>query len=655
MKQWINSENRRWPEIAGLSGLALLALLPYINTLKNGFVYDDTSQVLNNPYIHNFRHLRAIFTSTVYSYAGTGDVTNYYRPMMHVLYLVCFQLFGLDPKWFHAANVLLHAGVVIALFKATERLFRDRKVALAAAALFALHPIHTEAVDWVAAAPDLLVALFFLLSFWAFLWVAQPQGRISVASSLGMSAFFVLALLSKESAVTLPPLATCYEHFYREDRAETRWIQKLGRYAPLWALSLAYLLFRRRVLGGFLPAHDVRLMPFSEVVLSAFALIGKYIWYAVWPVSLCFAHLYPTRIGALWPSIAAGVAALALLAAILVLLWKRARLASFGLLWFLVTLSPVLNARWIVTFSSSLPFAERYLYLPSIGLCWMAGWGFAVLVEKTRHRITWRVALMTAAAALAVLCIARVVRRNRDWRDEVTFYTRTLALAPKTFEMHESLGAVYYTCGDLKGAEREWEQARQLDPLEVSLLDNLGLLYRDEGRYDDAIAALKKSIRIFPVDPNGHINLGLTYRTMGDAASAEREFRAALALAPLSAGAHHSLGELYFGQKKFAEAAKEFTLSTQIIPSTKAYLGQGLAFMELSQYDQAEQAFKAAEATNPWDSRPHFVLGYVYGVNGKIADAVKEYQEGFKLDPDNKEARAAFQQLQAAAAATQPR
>lgn len=615
--------------------------------------------MLGNPYVRSFRHLRAIFTTTVFSYAGTKEVTNYYRPLMHVWYLVLFQTFGPYPKWFHLSNVLLHACVVLALFKLTEALFRDRLLAFAAAALFAVHPIHTEAVDWVAAVPDLQVTLFCLLSFWAFVRLARPNGRTSVPSSPGMGAFFTLALLSKESAGTLPVLAVFYEHFCRDDRTETRWTQKAIRYAPLWALAFAYLLFRMRVLGGFLPAHDLRATPYSAIALEAIALIGKYVGFSFWPVSLCAARIYPERISALWPSILGGVAVLALLTLIFVFLWNRARLVCFGLVWFLVTLSPVLNPRWLMTTSTGLPFAERYLYLPSVGLCWAVAWCFARLFHPSAWDglAIWRWARGIAGSAFAVvvaLSVVRIVVRNRDWRDELTFYTRTLAISPNSFEMRESLGVVYYNRGDLKGAEREWQRARQISPLDVSLLDSLGLLFTDEGRYDEAAETLKKSIRIFPDDPNGHINLGLNYRKMGDAVSAEKELRAAAAIAPLNPRAHHSLGELYFGEGKFAEAAREFTLSVRSVPSTKSYIGQALAYLELSQNEEAEKALKGAEALNPWDSRPHFMLGYFYGVNGKPQEALKEYQAGFELDPDNQQARAAFQQFQAGATGAHP-
>src|SRR6516164_7014912 len=122
--------------------LFLLAVLPYLNTLRNGFVYDDDAQVLHNPYIRDFSHLREIFTTEVLSYQGVGAAANYYRPLMNFGYLLCYRLFGPRPYAFHLANLLLHGFVVILLFAVTKRMFRNSTPAFVAAALFALHPIH---------------------------------------------------------------------------------------------------------------------------------------------------------------------------------------------------------------------------------------------------------------------------------------------------------------------------------------------------------------------------------------------------------------------------------------------------------------------------------------------------------------------------------
>ena len=157
-------------------GLLLLAAVPYLNALNNSFVYDDRLQIPGNPYVHSFRYLGRIFGSTVWTFEGAQGVTNYYRPMMTFAYLIAYKLFGPIPFGFHLLSLVLHMGVVLLLFAVTEQLFGDRLLSLVAAGLFALHPIHTESVAWIAGITDLELSFFFLLTFLLYLRI-EPSGR----------------------------------------------------------------------------------------------------------------------------------------------------------------------------------------------------------------------------------------------------------------------------------------------------------------------------------------------------------------------------------------------------------------------------------------------------------------------------------------------
>src|SRR5690242_19851439 len=201
--------------------LILLASLPYLNTLANGFVYDDRDQVLENPYIHSFRYIAKIFGSTVWTFQGAQGVSNYYRPLMTFAYLISYKICGRLPFGFHLVNLVLHVAVVLLLFVLTERLFQDRLLSLIAAGLFALHPIHTESVAWIAAITDLELSLFFLLTFLLYLRLPgpQPPNRRYWLSYAFMLLTYGLALLSKEQALVLPALIIVYEHFYRAGSA----------------------------------------------------------------------------------------------------------------------------------------------------------------------------------------------------------------------------------------------------------------------------------------------------------------------------------------------------------------------------------------------------------------------------------------------------
>lgn len=625
--------------------LATAAALPYLNSLTNGFVYDDTTQVLNNPYLRSVHYVPEILTGSAWAYLGGADaVTNYYRPMMSLGYMLCFQLFGPSAFAFHCFNLGLHLAVVLLVFKLGEQMFRDRGLAIAAALLFALHPIHTESVDWIAAVTDLELSFFYLLAFWLYLRLPPlSASRLRWAGVQGaLLATLALAMLSKEPALTFPVLAALYEHFYREDQAEVAIGEKVARYAPAWLLVPIYLLVRVRSLGGLAPSANSN-RGVDEVLLSAAALAGQYVGKLLWPARLCAFYVFPKSWTGLLPWVLGGIATLLLAVLVFAVLWRKARPVSFGLAWFAITLAPALNVRWMPVGV----FAERYLYLPSVGFCWVLAWLCRRLWNASAgHASAWRVALASAAAVLAALAVWRISTRNRDWKDDVRLYRRTLEVSPDAYVIHNNLGEVYWKQGRKQLAEQEWRTAEKLAPDTDYVLANLGLVLTDQGRYSEAIADLNRAIQIRPKASGNHVDLGMTYHELGSLKDAEREFETAVRLSPLSVLARQQLGEVYFDEGRYAEAETQFRASLSSQPTLDAWFSLGLARWRQGDAGEAERDFKAAQQLDPTDGRAHFMLGLLYGTTRRYAEAVSEYEAGFRLDPSNPQAQAAFQRLE---------
>jgi tetratricopeptide (TPR) repeat protein len=624
--------------------LLAVAVLPYANSLRNSFVYDDYDQVLMNPYVRNFHHLREIFTTSVWSFMGDfRRSTNYYRPMMSLGYLFCYQLFGPNALPFHAVNLLGNMGVVLLVFLLTLRMFRSPRVAMVSACLFALHPIHTETVDWIAAVTELELALFYLLTFWFFLASARAGGKCSTPLQIAMGGSFVLALLSKEQALTLPLLAALYEHFFREDRAETTNVQKVRRYGALFVLTGVYLVVRAHFLGGIVPSLERQAFGIGGLALAALTLIGRYCWKLMWPVKLSAYSLFPTRVAALYPGALGGIVALALCALIFVALRKSNRQAAFGMVWMLGVLAPVLNIRWM----ASNPFAERYLYLASVGFCWMVGWaGVRAWDSLSARGSRWRVALPVAAGMIAVLCVFRIVTRNRDWRDNVTFYTSAITNSPDAYYMHNNLGTVYWGQGNFAAAEKEWRIAVRLAPGSEYVWHNLGLVANAKKNYPQAVACYSRALALQPKYADAHLDLGIVYKATGRLKEAEAELRTAENLAPLNVRAHNTLSEFYLDQRQADEAEAEARRSVEIVPTPQGNWDLGLAEWLKGDRKGAERAFLDAEAIDPASSRTHFMLGLLYMDSDRNADALREYRAGLKIDPNNAEAYANEQKLE---------
>jgi|GEM_PF-140298 Flp pilus assembly protein TadD len=621
----------RFSDLTLMACLVVGAALPYLNTLRNGFVSDDEMQVLDNPYIRNFHHLLRIFTTPAASYVGV-ETPKYYRPLMNVGYLLCYQVFGPHAFGFHLVNVVLHVLVVCAVFLLTKRMFQDRNLALMAAVLFAIHPIHSEAVAWIAASPDLQLSLFYLLTFWFFLAVAQPGGRFSYFAQLAMAGSFVLAIFSKEQAVTLPLLATVYEHFYRPDRAETRPARKVLRYAVLWLLTVLYLLFRVRVLGALTSGFSLNQLTWFQTFVSAIALVGRYLWKVLWPVDLrVFCPFHPSA-GLFDPAVVGGVATLAVCCALFFFLWRRAKPLSFGLVWMLVTLAPVLNARWMPIFA----FAERYLYLPSVGFCWLLGWGFLRLRARASARsAVWSRALLTAFAILVALCSFRIVTRNRDWRNNFTLYTNTLAACPDAYYVRKDLGATYWQIGDVESAEREFREVLKVEPQSTSALGGLGLVHLKKQHYSEAIEFFKKALEFDPYNAEARLYLGVTYMDTHSLELAETELRTAVSLFPLNSNARNALGKVYLDEGRTAEAEEQFRQSVEIEPNIMGYGSLGLIHWRRGDVRLAEQEWREALRLAPNDSSILNNLGLVCTNQGRYTEAASFFHKAIELKPDD--------------------
>ncbi len=631
--------------------LLLLAVLPYANTLLGGFIYDDHEQLESNPYVYSFRHLREVFGTTSWSFQGAQGVTNYYRPMMTFGFAICFQVFGMLPFGYHLANILLHAGVVCLLYYTTRRMFGNPRVGFLTAGLFALHPIHTESVAWISGVTDLELSVFYLLTFWIFLSLGGNHTERHVLSWAAMAVSFVLAMLSKEQALTLPLLATIYEHSCREDRAETTWARKFSRYSGLWFLAAAYLLCRALFLGGLAPVLQRPGLSWREVFLSAVNFLARYVWKLLWPVRLCAFWVFHKSTQVFEPGVIAGMFVILALGGLLAWLWKRSRLASFGLFWMLITLAPVLNARWMAANA----FAERYLYLPSVGFCWLVAWAWARLWDKTAHeKPLGRMALAATLGVVAALYDVRTVTRNRDWRSDIGLYKQTLEISPDAYLIRNNLGAAYWALGNFAAAEQQWREAIRQAPDHAVILTNLGQLSTRQKRYPQAIAYFERAIALKPNFAAARMHLGKAYAEMGMRDQAETQLRTAVALSPLDPAARNQLGKFYFDAGSLAEAEEQFHRSDRLIPGAEARFSLGEIYLARGDSSRAEQAFQGALALEPYDTRAHFRLGALYSASGRHKAAAREYEAGLQLDPTNPEARAALRALSQPRSAATP-
>jgi tetratricopeptide (TPR) repeat protein len=443
--------------------------------------------------------------------------------------------------------------------------------------------------------------------------------------------------------MTLPVLVLLFEHFYRDDRSTTAPREKISRYGPLWAVAAIYLAVRVMAMHGLARVVMRPNLSWYETSLSAVALLGAYLGKLIWSVRLSPYYIFVASQHFSDPKILLSVVGLAACAMLFAILWKRAHLVSFALVWIFLPLGPVLNARWM----PSSVFGERYLYLPSLGFCWLLGWA-AVQTWSGSVPVAPRIAARAVPALLGILALAyglKTISRNRDWRDNETLYQKVIDTQGDASLIRANLGSVAFDRGNLKLAEQDWLDALATGPTNVHALDSMALLRRSQNRYGESLDYSAKALRARPEDTFSHVNLGVTLAAMRRTSEAEEQLRKATALAPLSTNAHNTYGKFLLLQGRVDEARTEFERSADADFSTDAYDGLGDIFLGGQDFPRAERSFRKALSGNPSDAQAHFGLARVLEFTGRTTEALEEYQKELSADPSDPAAKAAVNRL----------
>jgi len=611
----------RWAPAA----IVALAFVLYLNILPNSFIFDDWQQLFENPYLRQADGLKRIFTTNVWAFED--KLTAYYRPLMHVTFFAALRWFGYNPAGYHVLSILLHAVCSLLVYALVKRRAGDGRVALVAALLFAVHPVHTENVNWISAYPDLQVTLFVLLGWLLYLKIERPWWR-----AVAVGACFFLALLAKEIAVVLPVviIADC--------RLQIADFRKAWRDFAALAVALgAYVALRMQALGMLLPVGQMQRVPLSERIYTSLALFWSYCGKLVWPGELNLFIDAPVR-DTFWsaPVIAGTLAAVAFAAA-LVWFWKKQQPEALGLLLFIGALAPAFT----LPYDDMNMMAERYLYLPSVGVCWVVG------RRWPRGRVATALLLIVAAALSA-----RTVVRNLDWREEVAFYQKTIAKSPRLAEVRVLLGSVYLRRNNLPAALEAFQDAVRLKPRLAEPRNNLGLVYSRMNQSERAIEEFTLSAQL--AIERGHpyaaartfSNIGIEYRRLGRTQDAIRAYDRALEIEPRLVGARNNRGYALLASGRLTEAEADFRRTLEMEPMfPMAHSNLGLLFLMRGDLPAAEAALQEALRLSPRDPETFARLGDVAAKKGDRLGAQEMYRRALELAPENQRAKAGLVRL----------
>lgn len=598
--------------------LAVVTFAIYSPIIRHPFIfnYDDDSYVINNS------HVQAGLVWKTVSWAFTSTEYSNWHPLTWLSHALDCELYGLNPAGHHVTSLVLHVLNVMLLFLLLVRATGAAGRSLLVAALFALHPFNVESVAWVAERKNVLSTLFFLLALGAYGWYAVRPG---VKRYVLVAALFLLALAAKPMVITLPCVLLLLDFWpLRRIRG---WSEptsprlddgdqdiRLGHVNPWTALPVSQVPFSRLVLEKLpliaLSAADGIVTIFAQRSYGSMHLVvplwvrlenalyayAMYVWKGFWPARLAVFYPYPATLS-IWQL---GLAAV-FMVTVSALVWRERASRPYlvtGWLWFLGTLVPVIGLIQV----GEQAMADRYAYIPMIGIFVMAVWSAAELDES--RKLSFASHVKTAGAVLIVLSLF-TTEQIRYWQSAYDLWLHTVNVTKNNFFAEENLSAA--------------------------------LLVTD--RCEEALPHLKNAVRIRPSDPTGHLNLAACLAVKSYPQDAISEYELAISLAPdprMLVAAYQTLGKLYGERGNYSKARESYQQALRIDPQ------EVNAKNALDGIDFSEAVRNVAESPS---SQSYLRLSQLLQQRGQMPEARAAYQQALRLNPKLDEAQKALRVL----------
>ena len=628
--------------------LGLLTVAVYSPVAWQGFVnYDDSDYVTENRHV-----LSGLKWGNVVWAFTTGHASNWH-PLTWISHMVDCQVFALWGGGHHLVSVGFHIANTLLLFLLLRRMTGALWRSALVAALFALHPLHVESVAWASERKDVLSALFFLLTLGAYGRYAdaecqRPQRGSEQGADCGLQTklhvspfyllalvFFALGLMSKPMLVTTPFILLLLDYWplgrlrLAAIRAEPARLTRLVlEKVPFLALSVAssVVTFKVQRAGGAVSTA----LTVGERIANAVVSYARYISKAFWPDDLSVLYPHPGH----WPlwQVIACAALLVGLCVLVAMLGRGRPYLIVGWLWFLGAMVPVIGLVQVGIQS----MADRYTYVPLIGLLIMVVWGIGDLATQ-RLPQAWRGRTLAigAAGALAV-CTALTVRQVQFWKDTETLFKRAVRVTRNNYLAHNNLGFYYSGKGRKAEAMEEYRLSLQINPAYEEALNNLGYRLAEERKFAEAIPLYEAALRIRPKHAEVNNNLGNALSETGKLDEAIQHYLIALQQNPEHADAHNNLGIALAMKGKLAEAIPHFQAAIRYKPDyASAHSNLGNALAAQHKLDEAIKEYQASLRLKPDDAQAHNNLGNALMEQNRVEEAVRQYGEALRLNPDN--------------------
>ncbi|HJT76518.1 MAG TPA: tetratricopeptide repeat protein, partial [Gemmataceae bacterium] len=581
--------------------LVLLALAAYAPVLRGGYDFlnvDDDEYVTANPPV------QAGLTGPSVWWALTAFHSHNWHPLTWMSLQLDRQLYGPGPFGFHLTNVLLHAANAALLFLALRALTGAVWRSVIVAAFFAVHPLHVESVAWVAERKDVLSTFFWMLTLWAYAAYAARPGWGRYLLTL---APFGLGLMAKPMLVTLPCVLLLLDWWplgrLNAGQGGARPLfasagRLLAEKAPFFALAAGCCLLTLHAQQDIVQSLDY--LPLTYRLANVPLAYATYIGMMLWPAHLAVFYPHPGAHLSLGLATAAAGALLAFTALALAQARRRPYLAV-GWLWYLGTLVPVIGLVQV----GRQALADRYTYIPLVGLFLLVSWGAYDLLGRV---LLARRAAVPAVAGLLGVCLVLTWRQLPCWRDSAALWRQALAVSPEASIAHQGLARALEADGKIDEARAEYAEALRDDAGPVAYND-VGVFLAKHGRPDEALQHFARALELYPDQPRAHLNMGCILLDQGKLAEARRHLEEAVRLEPASADNYYYLGLVLERQGQYRAAGEDLALALRGRPdSAGARYYLGVAFYGQGRWHEAEEQFTAALEADPGHAEAHTSL-----------------------------------------------
>ncbi len=620
--------------------LILSTLLVFWQVRSFDFVnYDD------NAYVSENQHVLNGLTQDGIIWAFTTPNIGNWLPLTWLSFMLDCQLFGPNPGWMHLINLLLHLANTLLLFAVLKKMTGSLWPSAFVAAAFALHPMHVESVAWITERKDVLSTLFLILTLAAYVSYIK---RRSLPSYLLTILLFVFGLLAKPMLVTLPFLLLLLDYWplkrfsifnfqlpiEKNPKSKIQNLKFAQSFLPLiiekipfFALSAVSSVITFFVQQSSGAVADINALPLKSRLANVFLSYATYIGKMFWPRDLAVLYPFDIENFSFWHII---LCVLLLLVIFFLAFWfgRERKYLPVGWFWFVGTLIPVIG----LVQSGAQGYADRYTYIPYIGLFIVIAWCLPELLSKWRYR---KIALGIAAAIVLTALGICTYKQVGYWKNSSILFTHAIEATQNNYVAHCNLGLAYSKLGRYQDAIEAFKQAIRIKPDDAESHYNLGVSYGNLGHYQDAVEACKQAIRIKPDDALAHYNLGVAYGKLGRYQDAVESYKQAIRIKPDYTDAPCNLGNAYLNLGRYQDAIEAFKQAIRIKPDyAEAHCNLGLAYDKLGRYQDAVEAFKQAIRIKTDFAEAHNNLGVTYYKLGRYQDAIEACKQAVRIKPD---------------------